>query len=202
MNAKRWIAGALCFFACANAMAAETIVMLRHGEKPDGGLGQLNCKGLRRSLALPDVLVTKFGKADTVFAPNPAALKNDQGTMYAYVRPLATIEPTAIRLGLPVNVSLGYEDVAGLQAALLAPALRDRTVFVAWEHREIEVLAKAMLKAVGGTGEEVPNWKGNDFDSLYVMHVTQGDDGKPRIQFSVDHQGLDGLPDSCPELPR
>ncbi|MBV8660024.1 MAG: histidine phosphatase family protein [Burkholderiales bacterium] len=202
MKVKHWIVAALCLLAWSDALASETIVMMRHGEKPDGGLGQLNCKGLRRALALPGVLAAKYGRADAVFAPNPAALKNDQGTMYAYIRPLATIEPTAIRLGLPVNVAIGYEDVAGLQAALLAPALRDSTVFVAWEHREIEVLAKAMLKSVGGADDEVPTWKGNDFDSLYVMRVSQGDDGKPRIQFSVEHQGLDGLADSCPELPR
>ena len=29
----------------------ETIVMLRHGEKPAGGLGQLSCKGLNRALS-------------------------------------------------------------------------------------------------------------------------------------------------------
>jgi hypothetical protein len=31
----------------------ETIVLLRHGEKPEGGLGQLNCQGLNRALVAP-----------------------------------------------------------------------------------------------------------------------------------------------------
>ena len=31
----------------------ETIVCIRHGEKPRGGLGQLTIRGLNRSLALP-----------------------------------------------------------------------------------------------------------------------------------------------------
>ena len=36
--------------------AAETIVFVRHGEKPEAGLGQLNCQGLNRALALPSVI--------------------------------------------------------------------------------------------------------------------------------------------------
>jgi len=45
--------------------------------------------------------VGKYGKADVIFAPDPAKQKNDSGTKYDYVRPLATIEPTAIYFGLP-----------------------------------------------------------------------------------------------------
>ena len=47
------------------AFAAETIIFLRHGEKPEEGLGQLNCRGLNRALALPPVverLATAAGK--------------------------------------------------------------------------------------------------------------------------------------------
>jgi len=39
----------------------ETIVLIRHGEKPAGGLGQLSCKGLNRSLALPSLLIGRYG---------------------------------------------------------------------------------------------------------------------------------------------
>ena len=45
---------------------------MRHGEKPSGGYGQLTCQGLNRSLALPDVLLAKFGKPTYLYAPNPA----------------------------------------------------------------------------------------------------------------------------------
>ena len=38
--------------AAASAHADQTIVFLRHGEKPASGLGQLTCQGLNRSLAL------------------------------------------------------------------------------------------------------------------------------------------------------
>src|ERR1700748_900977 len=56
----------------ASTSANETIVVLRHGEKAPDGLGQLNCMGLNRSLALPKVLIGRFGRADAIFSPNPA----------------------------------------------------------------------------------------------------------------------------------
>ena len=34
----------------------ETIVCIRHGEKPKAGLGNLDAEGRNRALALPDVL--------------------------------------------------------------------------------------------------------------------------------------------------
>ena len=48
----------------STAHAQQTIVFFRHGEKPSAGLGQLTCQGLNRALALPDVLIGKFGKPD------------------------------------------------------------------------------------------------------------------------------------------
>src|SRR5580698_4120771 len=77
----------------ASTQTVETIVCIRHGEKPPGGLGQLTCRGLNRALALPEVLLKKFGMPQFIFAPNPTQ-KADPGGYY-YVRPLATIEPTA-----------------------------------------------------------------------------------------------------------
>lgn len=40
----------------------ETIVMIRHGEIPPVEIGQLNCKGLNRSLLLPPFFKTNFPK--------------------------------------------------------------------------------------------------------------------------------------------
>ena len=82
--------------------SVTTLVFIRHGEKPDAGLGQLNCQGLNRALALPRVIFKSFGKPDFIIVPNPASQKKDKGELYDYVRPLATAEPTAISFGLPV----------------------------------------------------------------------------------------------------
>ena len=66
---------ALLIFAGTRAWSddpVETIVLIRHGEKPDEGLGQLNCQGLNRALALPTVIAKTFGRPGAIFAPNPS----------------------------------------------------------------------------------------------------------------------------------
>ena len=50
----------------SSVTGTETIVVLRHGEKAPGGLGQISCKGLNRALALPKVLIGRFGRADAI----------------------------------------------------------------------------------------------------------------------------------------
>src|SRR5215831_5026678 len=81
--------------------AVETVIFVRHGEKPHNGLGQLNCQGLNRALALPSVIAKTFGRPDVIFAPDPDEQIKDGGRWFDYVRPLATIEPTAISFVLP-----------------------------------------------------------------------------------------------------
>jgi len=110
----------------------ETIVCIRHGEKPLLGLGQLTPRGLNRALALPEVLLTKFGKPSFIFAPDPNQVANDLGGEFCYVRPLATIEPAAIEYGVPVNTHFGFKDIAGLQQELTKPVYESATIFVAW----------------------------------------------------------------------
>ncbi len=174
----------------------ETIVFIRHGEKPPEGLGQLDCQGLNRALALPSVFAAKFGKPTAVFAPNPSNQKADGGKLYDYVRPLATVEPTAIRFGLPVDTSLGFADADKLKLALEQPALHDATVLVAWEHNIIDGVASALLAAHGG-GDTVPKWKKTDFDGIYVVRIAWNDTA-PKATFQRDRQGLDGVATTCP----
>jgi broad specificity phosphatase PhoE len=123
----------------------ETIVLLRHGEKPQEGLGQLNCRGFNRALALPARLSALFGKPKAIFAPDPAKRKTDGDGEYDYVRPLATIEPTAIAFGLPVNTDFGFKEIDKLQKALEDKDYRNATVLVAWEHKQIVKLSRSLL---------------------------------------------------------
>ena len=73
--------------------AVETIIAIRHGEKPADNLGQLSCRGLNRALALPKILLGRYGRPGFVFAPNPSVMAMSGGRSFSYVRPLATIEP-------------------------------------------------------------------------------------------------------------
>ena len=173
----------------------ETIVCVRHGEKPRGGLGQLNCRGLNRALALPKVLLAKFGKPDYVFAPNPTQ-KSDADSYY-YVRPLITIEPTAIRCGLPINTKFGFREIKGLEEEFQKPEYQNATVFVAWEHALLDVFAKDMVKARGGDPTKVPSWESTDFDSIFLIKITHSGD-HDTVSFAIDHEGLNDLSDDCP----
>ena len=174
----------------------ETIVLIRHGEKPALGLGQLTCQGLNRALALPAVLERNFGKPDAVFAPNPAQAKEDQGRPYNYVRPLATIEPTAIAFGLPVDVSVGVTDLDGLRQKLENATYRNAVVIVAWEHVYLVKFARVLLGKQGGNPSLVPDWPPGDYDSMYVIKIHHGDGSN--ATFEQRRENLDGQPMTCP----
>ena len=180
--------------AAIPAQADVALVMIRHGEKPALGFGQLDCQGLNRALALPDVLLAKFGRPDALFAPDPGVATNDFGQPYNYIRPLATIEPTAIRFGLPVNTRWGIANLAPLEDELLSPDHAGQVLFIAWEHNLVVQMARDILSRRGADPGAVPDWKREDFDSIYVLNVPQS--GKP--SFRVDREGLDGQSKLCP----
>lgn len=180
--------------------AQETIVAIRHAEKPKGGLGQLDCKGLNRALALPKVLIPRFGRPDAIYAPNPGDEVRDGGDKsYSYVRPLVTIEPTAIALDMPVNAEIGYLDIAKLQSQLTAPANAHALIFVAWEHGMLNRFAKQMLRSYGKDPSAVPYWPNSDYDRIYIFKIDRSH-SKPELTFKIEHEGLnDSLSNTCPD---
>jgi len=200
-----------CMFGAIQSFAVtaptpngETIVLVRHGEKPAAGLGQLTGKGLNRALALPSLLVGRYGKPDFIYAPNPSVQLYDNrehsGPMYSYVRPLATIESTAIRLGLPVNTQIGFDQIVALQQVLLQPAYAHSLIFVAWEHIKLYEFAKQMLQSYGISPRQVPDWPNDDYETIYIFHITRPDnEGAPRATLEIQQEGLGNtLKDICP----
>jgi len=187
---------ALMILAGAEAHAQQTIVFMRHGEKPSGGYGQITCQGLNRALALPDVLIAKFGKPNYIYAPNPAVQVSDPAGSFYYVRPLATIEPTAIRLGMNVRTKYGYNDISSLKAALITASKADATIFVAWEHQQLQKVVQNIMNAHGGRAV-VPTWTSGDYDSLYVVRVDYIGTSIS-AHFERDREGLNGQPTTCP----
>jgi len=149
-------------------LTVETLVCIRHGEKTTDEIGQLSVKGLNRSLAKKNIQV-------------------------CYIRPLATIEPTAILLGLPVNTLFGYSQIDSLETELEKPDYANSVVFIAWEHNMLEKLVRQEMVAHGGDGTQVPSWNGNDFDAIYLLKLTRKSDGSTKVSFSLDHEGLDNL---------
>lgn len=181
---------------CGDARADQTIVFFRHGEKPSGGYGQLTCQGLNRAFALPAVLTGKFGTPDVLYAPSPAAKVSDPAGSFYYVRPLATIEPLAIKLGMPVNTKYGYNAISSLQTALISTGYANATIFVAWEHLQLQKLVQNIMNAYGG-GVTVPAWASTDYDSLYVLTVNYSGT-TVSAQFYRGAEGLNGQPAACP----
>jgi hypothetical protein len=189
-------------FAVPDAHADQTIVFLRHGEKPPLGLGQLDCQGLNRALALPQVLQAKFGKPTGIYAPDPGSMAKDKGVEYNYVRPLATIEPTAIRLGMPVNTTFGLTQIKQLEQDLLKPSNSSATIYVAWEHNLAQRAVQQLVATAGGDAKQVPHWVDNDFDSLYVVRL-KWQNGKPvSASFEIEAEGLNHMSAECPDALR
>jgi hypothetical protein len=203
---RRFFAAIILLMACIGgtacdgqqAPATETIILIRHGEKTTSELGQLNIRGLNRSLALPQVLIGKYGKPTHIFAPDPADDISTLTHKYAYIRPLATIEPTAIYLGMPVNCQIGFLDIHKLQTELAKPQYAKGTIFIAWEHGMEDLFAKDIMATYSGSDSMVPDWPGNDYDSIFVIRITRSDH-HASATFTKDTEGLnDKLTDSFP----
>lgn len=174
--------------------AVETLVCIRHGEKPARGLGQLSCRGFNRALALPKVLLAKYPTPQFVFAPNPS--EKSGGDRSYYVRPLATIEPTAIHCGLPVNTQFGYKQIQELEEEFQKAAYQDATIYIAWEHSLLDDFAKDMLQRHGGDSTQVPAWPTEDYDTIFLIRITR-DRGRESVAFAIDHEGLNDLSEDC-----
>jgi len=196
----RFLLNAVClllFVSCAHGQ--ETIVAIRHAEKPPTSLGQLTCKGLNRALALPKVLIPRYGKPDRIYAPDPGTRIGQLGNLsYSYVRPLMTIEPIAIQLGLPVNALIGFKNVRQLRKELLVPENANSVIYLAWEHVYLNQFAKRLLTAYGKDPSVVPDWPNDEYDRIYVFRI-KGEGKKRDLTFSVEQQQLtDSLSDKCP----
>lgn len=197
--------GASALSPSPSTMRDETIVLIRHGEKPQPARGQLSCKGLNRALALPTVLA-RFGRPDAIYAPSPAARIKDgdnsaDAPSYSYLRPLTTIEPYAIQLGMPVNAQIAYDDLPRLDAEVTQTAFAHAYVLIAWEHLQAVLFAQHMLAQFGENPNAVPRWPNSDYDTVYVFHLTEDKAGKRHLDFRIDHEGLSGrLSDACPTV--
>ncbi|VVP45798.1 hypothetical protein PS838_05093 [Pseudomonas fluorescens] len=182
------------------ADGTQTLVFLRHAEKPAGGLGQLNCQGLNRAIDLATLLPEKFGKANYVFAANPTrnVEEGELDNSYSYIRPLMTISPSAIKLGLPVNINFSANDTSDLADELLHDKYHNSVIYTAWSHGYLpELINKVAGEAVGKKQNITDDWESGDYDSLYVLTLTWHN-GKASLESHSYKQGLDNGRETCP----
>jgi hypothetical protein len=169
------LAGSLLFANLSSAqearnyLANNTVLIIRHSEKPDTGTG-LNAAGEARAR-----LYTKY------FQPfQEEGLSIQVDSLYAgadsksSMRPRLTLEPLSKSSGMPLHSNIGTKDSELLVQALRTEA-HGRHPLIVWRHGEIPTL----LRAFGASPEELlPNgqWPDEVFD--WVIVVNMGPDGK------------------------
>ena len=178
----------------------QTLVFMRHAEKPSMGLGQLNCQGLNRAIDLSELLPRQFGKANFIFAANPSRhVEEGEGDLsYSYLRPLMTVGPSAIKLGLPINIDYGANDTSDLADEFMRDKYHDSTIYTAWSHGYLpELINKVAQEASGKKIKLLDDWTGDDFDSVLVLTL-KWNNGKATIEYENYKQGLNDGSLGCP----
>ena len=154
-----------------NPSTTLTIVIIRHGEKPESG-DNLSPQGLNRALQLPAILVGKFGVPGHMYVP---ALGTDIRTTHA--RMFQTVTPLAVQHNLGINTKFDERDFAGITSHLRE---KTGTALVVWEHHAINDI-------VLGLGiQNAPVWADDDYDSIWI--VTLHEQGDPVL--ILDKQGI------------
>ena len=161
-------------------------------------LSRVSRRAWDRALALSIVLPEKFGKPDFLFAPDPAYQMREPAGEANYVRPLMTIEPTAVRYQMPMQTPRGYGDANQLEQELANPKYAAATVFVAWEHVNAESMAKGLMELFHPDASVIPHWQGSDFDSLYVVRIARSPNRPPVASFILEHENLNGQSNKMP----
>jgi len=180
-------------------MAPQRIVILRHGEKPgDPGAPDvpaspnLSPDGVARARMLETLIPAKFGEPDFLFA---AASSNNSH------RPVETVEPLAIKLGLGSNrfiQTIENKDYGWLAQNLLAkPTYSEKLIVVCWHHGNIPALGQALglkqsdyafLPEMNGHANPQGNgnkWNAAEFNKFWILDYAAA--GGVRFQ-SVDQQ--------------
>jgi hypothetical protein len=153
------------------------VVMIRHGEKPETG-ENLSCQGQDRALKLRTVLYEKFNVPNQIFVPK---LKVGEATTHA--RMFQTISPFAIQHNLSIDSEFDTDDDAGVAKKVLE---KTGTVLIVWEHKTLQKIAEKLgIK-------DPPDWKGSDFDSIWVITYPHG-----KAKLVRDQEGITPNP-ACP----
>lgn len=169
----------LCFLCFTVFSFAQTVVIIRHGEKPLKGKN-LNCQGLNRSLKLPAVLYSKFGVPGSIYVPS---LDNNISTGHA--RMFQTVIPLAAKYNLKINSKYAETDTAALAKEIKK---QKGIVLVVWQHSIIP----SIVRVLGVQGFKM-HWADNDYDSIWIINFQKG-----IAKITFDKEGLEPS-NSCPD---
>lgn len=139
-------------------LADATVVIVRHGEKPDKGAG-LSPAGEARAKAYVGYF-EHLSLDGTPFRPDTLVASADSKNS---ARERLTLEPLAQALGLPIDQRFADKDVKQLAHAL-AGEDHGKSVLIAWHHGELAKLIDALgadpdkLLPDGRWPDDVFNW--------------------------------------------
>lgn len=139
-------------------LADATVVIVRHGEKPDKGTG-LSLAGEARARAYIGYF-ENLSLDGTPFRPDTLVASADSKNS---ARERLTLEPLAQALGLPIDQRFTDKDVKQLAHAL-ADESHGKSVLIAWHHGELAKLIDALgadavkLLPGGRWPDDVFNW--------------------------------------------
>jgi phosphohistidine phosphatase SixA len=145
-------------------MESGTILLMRHGEKPDDPLDpDLSPAGHVRAKQLPPYLLTNFGTPRFLFAST--ASKHSR-------RPIETLTPLATACQLEIDTSFADQDYNALAQTLHDTSQYEGALIViCWHHGYLPPLANA-LKAKPG---DYPNpWDASVFNLILKFEFARG----------------------------
>lgn len=152
-----------------NYLADNTVLIVRHAEKPENGTGLTPMGEARAQL---------YAKYFEPFEEQGLSIPVD--CLYAgadsknSARPRLTLEPLSKATGMPLHLKVGTKDSETLVLQLKTEA-HGRYPLIAWRHGEIP----ALLTAFGGSPEKIlPNGKWPDDVFDWVIVLTMGPNGQ------------------------
>jgi hypothetical protein len=172
-------------------MPPQSILLIRHGEKPppagikeDGRQDDhsLTVRGWQRAGALASYFCyPRDGAIQTptkIYAPPPHGKAGDHG------RPYQTVCPVAEKLNAQIDTRFTLDEEPQLVAGVLA---QTGVVLISWEHKRIHIIANLIL---GNETTAPQGWPEDRFDVVWIMGRGGSDaytfDQRPQLLLAGD----------------
>ena len=161
----------------AGVPVGTVVMVIRHGEKPDGSTEGIDAEGKPDDSSLTAVgwqranrLVDLFDPASGQLRPGlarPAAIyaagANDAGEGQ---RTRETVEPLAARLGITVNTDFGKGEEKKLVEQVID---QSGPTLISWQHEGLPAIAKAFPNV---TPEPPADWPDETYDVIWTFTRT------------------------------
>jgi len=163
--------------ASAGGAPGTLVMVIRHGEKPDGSQPGVDAQGNKDDSSLTETGWERANRLVDLFDPVPgpprpglatpkviyAAGANDAGEG---LRPRETVMPLATRLGITLNTGYG----AGEEKKLVEQVItQPGPALISWQHSGIPDIAKAFPSV---TPKPPSDWPNGRFDIVWTFTRT------------------------------